>query len=191
MEARHVIRRYLIVLRGAAVSAKARSTLAGIALILSGVAAAQAQQAELQGVYDIDAGASDDIQATVIRGTAQLNFAIRALARRLIAKANPPYQRIGISQDGVTASLQLDSCQPIRMPLDGSPVRWVREDGGIDDVTGQWSYPSLVVYFKGEGGARTHKYLLDPDGRTLRLYVELTSPRLPSPIDYILVYRRH
>jgi hypothetical protein len=75
-------------------------------------------------------------------------------------------------------------------PLDGTWIPWTREDGDIDRITGRWSYPTLVVYFQGEDGARVHKYELDPDGRTLKLYVELTSPRLPAPIDYTLVYRR-
>jgi hypothetical protein len=171
-------------------SAKARGALAGIALALAGATAAQIEQADLQGVYEIDAGASDDIQAAITRGTAQMNFAIRPLARRLIANANPPYQRVRISQTGVTASLQLDARPAIQTPLDGSWIRWIREDGGMDRVSGQWSYPTFVVYYKGEDGARTQKYVLDSDGRTLRLYVELTSPRLPGPIDYTLVYRR-
>ncbi len=161
-----------------------------IAWALGGAPAARAEQADLQGVYEIDARASDDIEAAITRGTAPMNFAIRPLARRLIAKANPPYQRIVISQAGLTASLHLDARPLIQTPLDGSWVRWIREDGGIDRVTGQWSYPAFVVYYQGEDGARVQKYLLDADGRTLRLYVELTSPRLPSPIDYTLVYRR-
>lgn len=172
--------------------AKIRSRLAGLTLVLAGMAAAQGPQAqaELQGAYKIDANASDDIEAAITRGTAQMNFTIRSLARHLIAKANPPYQRIVISRTGDTASLQLDARPPIRTPLDGSWVRWIREDGGVDNITGQWSYPTFVVYFKGEDGARTHSYLLDSDGRTLKLDVELTSPRLPHPIDYTLVYRR-
>jgi len=172
------------------VFAKAGATLAGIALVLTSTAMAQARQPDLQGVYEFDANSSDDIQAAITRGTEQMNFALRPLARRLIAKANPPYQRIAILQSGTTASLQLDARQPIQTPLDGTWIRWIREDGGIDRVTGQWSYPTFVVYFQGEDGARVQKYVLDPDGRTLKLYVELTSPRLPGPIDYMLVYRR-
>jgi hypothetical protein len=188
-----LIRRHLSVARGrpGTSSATVGSALAGVALVLMGAVAAQAQPAELQGVFEIDASASDNIEAAITRGTAQMNFAIRPLARRLIAKANPPYQRIGISRTGNTASLQLDARPSIQTPLDGSWVRWVREDGGIDSITGQWSYAAFVVYFKGEDGSRIHKYLLDSDGQTLRLYVELTSPRLPGPIDYTLVYRRH
>ena len=172
--------------------AKMRSRLAGLTLALAGMAAAQGPQAQaaLEGAYKIDANASDDIEAAITRGTAQMNFAIRSLARRLIAKANPPYQRIVISRTGSTANLQLDTRPPIQTPLDGSWVPWIREDGGIDRITGQWSYPTFVVHFKGEDGARTQTYLLDSDGRTLKLDVELTSPRLPHPIDYTLVYRR-
>jgi len=163
--------------------------LAMIALTVTS-AVAQAQRPELQGVYDLDAGASDDVEAIVTRGTEQMNFAIRGLARRLIAKANPRYEQIAISQDGVTARVQLDARAPILAPLNGDSVRWVREDGGTDTVACRWSYPSLELIFKADDGGRTHEYSLEPDGRTLKLYVELTSPRLPGPIDYTLVYRR-
>jgi hypothetical protein len=163
--------------------------LAGIA-VLTGTARAQVSAPELPGVYVLDANSSDDIQAVVTRGTEQMNFAIRALARHLIAKANPAYQRISISKSDAAASLQLDARPPIQTPLDGTWVRWIREDGGTDRITGQWSYPTFVMYFQGEDGARVHKYVLDPDGRTLKLHVELTSPRLPGPIDYVLVYHR-
>jgi hypothetical protein len=166
------------------------SVFAGIALILAGAAGAQMQRDDIRGEYAIDASAGDDIEAAINRGTAELNFAIRPLARRLIAKSNPPYKRIMISRDGATASVQLDSRPPIRVPLDGSSVRWIREDGGIDIVSGEWSYPAFAVYFKGEDGARVQKYVLEPDARTLKLYVEITSPRLPAPIEYMLVYRR-
>ena len=172
------------------VSSKTGATLVGVVLVLTGAALAQAPQPDLQGIYGFDANSSDDIQAAITRGTEQMNFAIRPLARRLIAKANPPYQRIAISRSGTTASLQLDARPPIRTPLDGTWTRWVREDGGIDRVSGQWSYPTFAVLFQGEDGARVQKYVLDPDGGILKLYVELTSPRLPGPIDYVLVYRR-
>jgi hypothetical protein len=189
----HVLGSNLRILLGRArsgVSATAGAVLAGVALVLIGATVAQVPQPDLQGAYEIDPKASDDIQAAITRGTAQLNFAIRPLARRLIAKANPAYQRIVISRYGAMASLQLEARQAIQTPLDGNWVQWIREDGRVDRITGEWSYPTFVVYFQGEDGARVQRYALDPDGRTLKLHVELTSPRLPTPIDYVLVYRR-
>jgi hypothetical protein len=133
-----------------------RSTVfAGVALFVTGVAAAQGQKTDLQGVYDIDATASDDIGAAVARGTAQMNFAIRPLARHLIAKANPSYRRIVLTKSGATATIKLDGGSPIETPLDGTSVRWIREDGGIDRITGQWSDRALLVYFRADDGART------------------------------------
>jgi hypothetical protein len=163
---------------------------AGSVWAMSSALAANAQQESLQGIFDIDTSSSDDVGSAITRGTAQMNFTIRPLARRLIAKANPPYRQIAISQDGVNAVTRLDEGQPITTPLNGNPVRWIREDGQVDSVTGRWAHPTFVLHFQAEDGQRTHRYVLDPGGQTLKLYVELTSSHLPGPIDYMLVYRR-
>jgi hypothetical protein len=144
---------------------------------------------DLEGAYHIDAAASDDIPKAIERGTEEMSFAIRPLARSLTAKTNPCYQRIAILRDDGSVSLHLDSRPPIRVPLNGQSVRWIREDGGIYHITADWG-SSLVMHFHGNDGDRTNTFAPGADGRTLTLHVELSSSRLPGPIEYSLVYRR-
>ena len=149
-----------------------------------------AQPANLQGVYTIDAAASDDIDAAITRGTADMNFAIRSLARSLTAKTNPRYERVEIRRNDTTVSVRYDSRPPIEVPADGRSVRWVREDGAAYDVSVQWNAPQLVMHFESDTGKRINTLVLQPDGRTLRFSVQLISSHLPAPILYTLTYRR-
>jgi len=149
-----------------------------------------AQPRDLQGAYTIDAAASDSIEAAIVSGTADMNFAIRSLARSLIAKTNPRYERIEIRRSDTSVSVRFDVRPPIEMPNDGHPVRWVREDGGIYNVSVEWSAAQMVMRFLSDTGDRTNTLVLEPDGATLRFRVTLTSARLPGPIVYVLTYRR-
>jgi hypothetical protein len=150
----------------------------------------RAQQEDLQGVYAIDAAASDDIEAAITRGTADMNFAIRPLARSRTAKTNPCYQRIEIHRNENTVSVRYDARPPIDIPADGRSVPWIREDGATYDVSIEWSAAQAVMHFESDTGNRTNTLMLQPDGATLKFNVKLTSSHLPAPIIYTLTYRR-
>jgi hypothetical protein len=159
-------------------------------VLASGATSLDAQQPDLQGVYELDGAASDDDGAAITAGTADMSFVIRALARRRIAQTNPRYERIRLARDDTTVKVQFDARAPIELPLDGHPVRRVRGDGGEDDVSASWSATELVLRFRSDNGARTNTLALDPDGRTLKLKVELFSSYFDAPIRYVLTYRR-
>jgi hypothetical protein len=151
---------------------------------------ARAQQADLPGVYTFDATTSDDMKAAVDRGTADMNFAIRGIARSRIAQTNPRYERIAISRNDKTVSVQFDQRPPIVLPLDGHSVPVAREDGEQDDVTAQWSATQLVLDFKSDKGERLNTFVFAPDGKSLKLDVKLMSSHFSAPITYVLAYRR-
>jgi hypothetical protein len=153
-------------------------------------AAVDAPVHDLQGVYTLDAAASDSINSAIENGTADMNFAIRGLARRRIAQTNPRYERIRLSRTDATIMVQFDSRAAIELPADGRSVPWTREDGGKYIVTAQWSAPQLLMHFDADDGQRTNTLLLSPDGLSLELKVRLTSSHLPKPIEYTLGYRR-
>jgi hypothetical protein len=150
----------------------------------------RAQAWGLQGSYTLDPAAGDSIEKAVVNGTAEMNFAIRSLARGRIVKTNPPYGRIQLWRTETVISVQFDSRQAIEMPADGRPVRWAREDGGMYNISAQCSATQLVMHFNADDGQRINTLVLQPDGKTLELKVKLASPRLPGPIAYTLVYRR-
>lgn len=159
------------------------------ALAAPGIAL-NAQPVDLQGVYNIEAAASDDIGAAIARGTADMNFAIRGLARGRTAKTNPRYERVEIRRNDTTVSVKYDARPPIDIPADGRSVPWVREDGSTYIVSVQWSASQLVMHFESDTGNRTNTLVLLPDGTTLKFNVTLTSSYLSAPIVYTLTYRR-
>jgi hypothetical protein len=150
----------------------------------------RAQQTDLQGTYAIDAAASDDIKTAIDRGTAEMNFLIRDIARSRTAQTNPRYGHIAISHGSDAVSIRFDTRAPIVVPLDGRSVPWMREDGGKYDVTAQWNAKQLVMDFKSDDGERVNTFILGADGKSLKLHVRLTSQHLPAPITYMLAYRR-
>jgi hypothetical protein len=149
----------------------------------------KAQQADMQGVYAIDPRASDNIEAAITRGTADMNFAIRPLARSRTAKTNPRYERVEIRRNDTTVSVKYDARPPIEIPADGRSVAWVREDGCTYHVSVEGSPSQLVMHFESDTGNRTNTLVLQPDGTTLKFNVKLTSAYLPAPIVYTLTYR--
>jgi hypothetical protein len=167
-----------------------RRLLAGFAALGLLAGTARAQGADLQGVYALDSAASDDVPAAIERGTAEMNFAIRGLARSRIAQTNPLYPRILLVRDENSVRLRFEPRDPAVIPLDGKTVPWSREDGGQYQAGAQWSGTQLLVRLSAADGERDNTLTLDPDGRTLRFKVHLQSSRLPAPIDYTLVYRR-
>jgi hypothetical protein len=154
------------------------------------VSAVRADQEGLQGVYAIDVARSDSIDAAIERAIAEMNFVVRPIARGRLAKTNPRYERIALSRNDATVSVQFDARKPIEMPADGRAVSWVREDGEKFEVSAQWSAAQLIMHFKAEDGERVNTFVLEPDGSSLKLSVKLSSPRLPAPLTYVLAYRR-
>jgi hypothetical protein len=145
---------------------------------------------DLAGVYLLNADSSDSVRSAVDIGTANMNFLIRSIARDRILQTNPIYKRVRLSHDDASVDVQFDSKPPIHVPLDGAPVSWVREDGGLDDVSGTWSGSRLVMLLSSPDGNRINTFRLAADGETMTLHVELTSPYFSAPIRYSLIYKR-
>jgi hypothetical protein len=167
--------------------------LASIAVcaLAAPVVSIKAQQTDLEGVYVVDPAASDNIEAAITRGTADMNFAIRSLARSRTSKTNPRYERIEVRRNATTITVKYDARPPLELPADGRSVPWVREDGATYKVSAQWSASQLLMHFESDTGNRTNTLLLQPGGATLKFNVQLTSSYLPAPILYSLTYRRH
>jgi hypothetical protein len=164
--------------------------IALFAIAATAPATALAQTPSLDGSYTFAAEASDDIHRAIDQVVAGMNFITRPVARSRLRKLNVPYQRVRISQTPSEVTTVADTQPPIVSPLDGSTIRWRRDDGEIFDVTAQWEDGGLRQTFKAEDGQRTNVYSLSPDGRTLIMNVTLTSPRLSKPLTYTLRYRK-
>jgi hypothetical protein len=161
-----------------------------VCLLALSIPAAQASDHDLQGVYTLDAAASDSIEAAIESGTTDMNFAIRGIARKRIAQTNPRYDRVRLAHSDSAITVQYDARDALEIPADGRSIPWTREDGGKYDVSAQWSPSQLVMHFNADDGQRTNTIVLSPDGLSIKLMVKLTSSHLPKPIEYTLVYRR-
>ncbi len=152
--------------------------------------AALAQPTQLEGTYTLDSAASEDVRAAIEVTVSKMGFITRPIARGRLAKANPAYDRLVFGGGPAQVSVQMGKHEPIVTPADGTAVGWRREDGEQFEVSTRWASGALEQRFSTPEGQRLNTYSPAPDGRSLTMSVAVTSPRLPVPLRYKLVYRR-
>ena len=149
-----------------------------------------AQTPDLPGSYVLDAGASDDVHRTIDVLIEDMGGLRRPFARLRLRELNQPPQRIDVAYIDSDVSITTDGRDVIRTPADGSPVAWKRDDGEEFTIRTMWDLRTLKRTFHADDGERANTYDLAPDGLSLTMRVVLTSPQLPGPLAYTLVYRR-
>ena len=155
-----------------------------------GVAHAQGDSPSMQGNFTLDAAASDDVNQAIDRAVARMNVMKKPIARSRLKKTNQPYQQVMIAQTSSEVTITADNRTPVVTPLSGTPIKWMREDGEVFDVSTQWEDGKLKQTFKAEDGQRVNTFTLNPDGNVLTMDVTVTSPRLSRPLFYKLVFRK-
>ena len=149
-----------------------------------------AQNPALTGSYAYVEAESDAIRPAIEKAVADMNFITRPIARGRLVRTKEPYCRITIQQSGSQVTITTDDRAPIVAHSDGNPMKWIREDGEVMDLTTAWANASLEQTFIAEDGQRKNVFELSPDGNTLQMHVTVTSPRLAAPLTYTLRYRR-
>lgn len=150
--------------------------------------ALSAQDAAWLGAWKL--ASAPDIPAAIEQTTASMSFITRPIARGRLKKLNPAYQRVQIARQGGDFTVQFEERAPIRIPADGKPVAWTREDGEKFMVSVKPAPDALVQHYQGEDGSRQNRFVVDATGRTLTLEVTVTSTKLPKPLTYALKYTR-
>ena len=156
---------------------------------LAAAAPARAQNDGLRGTFVLNRPASDDVHRAIETTVGRMNFIARPIARSRLRKTNPVHDRVVIAWTPAQVSVTTGEAAPVTS-APGVTGRWRRGDGETFGLTQRWDGPRLVQTFRADDGARTNTYTLSPDGRTLSLDVQITSPRLPRPLAYRLVYER-
>ncbi|MEO6950847.1 MAG: hypothetical protein ABI321_03460 [Polyangia bacterium] len=164
-----------------------------VLLLLGGAAAAEEGTggARLGGSYAYVGGEGeikkmyDAIDVVV----GKMNVFIRGIARRRIRKPNmpPPVIELRIGQDNITLARSGHSDMPA--PRDGKPAPWRSHEGKFR-VSYALDASELVQKLVGQSSHVTKRFMLDPDGTTLRVQTRIESSRLPGPIEFTLTYRR-
>ncbi|MDY6946961.1 MAG: hypothetical protein SXG53_14690 [Pseudomonadota bacterium] len=142
----------------------------------------------LSGTYEYVAERSADVSQAIDKAVEKMNFIKRPIARSRLAKTNTPYRRIRIEHGTGDVEITYDDRKPLRLPLDGRPVKWTRDDGEVFDVSAKLDGGKLLQTYRAPDGTRVNSFTKDAGG-SLHLEVEVSSPQLPQPVKYQLVYR--
>jgi hypothetical protein len=147
--------------------------------------------APLEGRFDFSDRPSERAALEqAIEATAQrLSFVIRPMARSRLRSANRIAPWVEIRQRGEQIAVQFEGRTPMTAPSSGDPVRWKNEDGVMVTLQYRLEGETLVQVLTTSEGARTNRFSGTPEGG-LRLAVEISSPRLPAPLKYVLSYPR-
>lgn len=147
-----------------------------------------ADPSALSGTYKYAPDQSNDISQAIDQAVEKMNFIKRPIARSRLTKTNIPYQRIRIEVSASEAEIAYDAHKPIRMPINGQPIKWTRDDGEVLDVSATFDDSKLLQTYKAEDGMRVNSFYRDSGG-LLHLQVEVSSPQLPQKVRYELVYQ--
>jgi hypothetical protein len=155
------------------------------------LASAAPLPAGLEGRFDFSERPGErEALEQAIEGTArQLSFLIRPIARSRLRAGNRVAPWVEIHGQGDQISIRYQGRSPMVARADGTPTTWKNEDGSTLTITHRLDGPTLVQVLRTGEGARTNRFSAGPDG-SLRLAVEITSPRLPVPLRYSLTYGR-
>jgi hypothetical protein len=166
------------------------AVLAALACLAPCVVCAASPEPGLDGTYVLDPAASDDVHRAIDALVAEMGGLRAPFARMRLRKLNQPPRRIDVAYTGSEVSITTDGRDVIRTSSDGRPVPWKRDDGEEFMVRTVWNGRTLQRTFVAEDGQRENTYVFSRNGATLTLRVVLTSPQLPGPLAYTLVYRR-
>ena len=139
------------------------------------------------GEYTLVRAESADMRKVVEDTAAGLNFLIRPIARSRLRKTQIAFPSLSITRRGEGLRIAHVQGTDIMHQTVDEVVRTQAPDGSKIAVRLMPGPPLSQSYESGEG-MRVNRYVLD--GSKLTVEVRVTSPRLPKPIEYKLVYRR-
>lgn len=177
-------------------------SLSFVALLAATVlpsAAAEAQQARFQGSWAFDRQQSDDINAKINQSISRMNVVVRQIARPRLRSTNTAYPRLTFGGTANSVTVDMQGRPSVTTPIVASNeqgVLWHRETGRTCQrmagdcvrVSGRWVNGALEQTFQAEDGRRVNLFTLSSDGGTMTMNVTITSPKLPNPLTYRLVY---
>ena len=164
------------------------AVLCGVLICAAGLA--RAGDAPWTGAFANPEQSEAAIDAAIERVVAKMSFVTRPFARAEVKAASPTFRRVLIETAADAITVSFDVGEPVRTPSDGSPGRWTRDDGDVYEVQASVVDGRLRQSFSNAGGSRVNTFELSPDGRTLTIYVVVSSDRMPEPVRYQLTFQR-
>ncbi len=130
------------------------------------------------------------IEAGIEKAIDDMNFITRPIARSKLNKANIAFKSIKIKFVDGKVSIQQDSRTAVTSPIDGTKVKWTREDGDVFKVSQKVSETKITQIFRGESGKKTMIYKFNKDFSVMWVSVRVDSPKLPEAVIYTMKYKR-
>ena len=144
--------------------------------------------APLAGRYRFVSG-RDSVRRAVDAVCDRLDFFTRAFARPILEDRNQPYDAVSLAIEDDVVSFTLGEWGPVRT-REGA-TRTIRNERGESVRVHQVVRDGrLVQTLATDQGSRRNVIQASPDGRVLTIDTVITSPRLPIPLRYRLVYHR-
>lgn len=140
--------------------------------------------------YAGDAGEQAARKAAIDKAVASLFFAIRPIARSRLSEGTRIDPTVGFAFGGGNIRVKLPPAPDAVSPESGGAVNYV-DDAGEASHLSQHIYPGkLTQLYATDDGSRNNEWTLSPDGNTLKLNVNVFSPKLSAPVIYTLTYKK-
>jgi hypothetical protein len=144
----------------------------------------------VSGSYHLDRRSSDDIDRAIEKAVSKTNFVVRLIARARLHETNPLIEHLIVDFLDTRVSIRNDRSRPMIVPLSGTPVKWVRDDGETFEVRATLQDGMLTIVYVAEDGTRANTYTPTADGRGMMMHVTVSSSHLPQPLQYKLAFVR-
>jgi hypothetical protein len=175
--------------RSARTLALAVSLVSLVSLAAGGALAALPQGLEGRFTFGDDPGERQGVDQAIEATARQLSFVVRGIARSRLRAANRIAPWVALERRGDQLVVRYEGRPAMAARADGQPVSWKDEHGATVSLQHRMEGPTLVQVLSTGEGARTNRFTAGADG-SLRMAVEISSPRLPAPLRYALTYRR-
>lgn len=151
-----------------------------VAILLAALLA----QAPEPGTYKLVAGESDDVRQAIEKVVAQMSFLTRGAARGRIAAKCIAYPSVTIGKEGNAYRIHLEKGSNVVVVPGGPAVPWRTAEGETVQIQLTTDFRQTI---ESKDGRRENAF--SREGGRLVVRAKLSSPRLPAPVEYKLVYR--
>jgi hypothetical protein len=142
-------------------------------------------------LFTVRPDSSDDVKAAINRTVDPMSFITRPIARGRLTKANPVPQRVTVRVGTDTVAIRFDDGNECITPFDGDSVPYtssVTKDTYMAHLV--VAGDSVIESINAGDGIRRNAYVFLDSGNRLRLVVTISSPKLPGPLRYTLLFAR-
>jgi hypothetical protein len=149
-------------------------------------------RARFMGAFEFVGGEREraGVRAAIEHVISQMSFIAAPFARGPLRERNPVFPRVSIQLRGGQVVVAFPTVR-FASAESGAETPGRTEFGENVHISHRFEPDRMVEIIRADSGTRRNDFLLSPDGNTLTMRVNMSSPRLPTAIRYALTYRRH